>query len=187
MVRETTGRLEQRSAAGADRGAVDQASRVSREFLTHSPDETLALAKAIGEAISSPVVIGLIGPLGAGKTLFARGLAAGLGVNGRVTSPSFTLVHTYRGRMTVHHLDVYRLDDPTDLEGLGFDEMLDDAVVIVEWADRVERLLPRERLDVVIERVDGVDATNTRRIRMVARDDVHGALTQGVVKGGDQR
>ncbi|NPV69514.1 MAG: tRNA (adenosine(37)-N6)-threonylcarbamoyltransferase complex ATPase subunit type 1 TsaE [Firmicutes bacterium] len=169
----------------AGRPAAARPAGNRSEFLTNSPDETLALAGRIGEAIRFPAVIGLSGQLGAGKTLFARGLAGGLGVKGHVTSPSFTLVHTYRGRMTVHHLDVYRLDNPAEIEDLGFHEMLDEAVVIVEWADRVERFMPSERLDVVIERVGREEApANTRHITMTARGEAHCGLVRGLSTAG---
>lgn len=104
-----------------------------------------------------------------------------------MTSPSFTLVHTYRGRMTVHHLDAYRLDNPAEIEDLGFHEMLEGAVVVVEWADRVERFMPRERLDVVIRTMRGGGADESRLIRITAHGRVHCALIERVkARGGSE-
>jgi tRNA threonylcarbamoyladenosine biosynthesis protein TsaE len=114
------------------------------EFATSSPEETEALARRIGEGIDERAVFLLVGDLGAGKTLFTRGLAAGLGVDpDDVSSPTFALVNRYDGgRLRVYHLDLYRLDGPAALGAayeLGLEEMLDErAVVVVEWAERLE-------------------------------------------------
>lgn len=143
---------------------------MTAEFTTRSPQETLALGQHLGGLLHQPAVIGLSGPLGAGKTLFAQGIAAGLGVSGYVKSPSFTLVHVYRGRMPVYHLDVYRLDDPREIEDLGFDEMQSEgSVVIVEWADRVEQYMPPERIDVSIFRT--ANGALSRSVRVTGYGD----------------
>ena len=105
---------------------------------------THALGRALGEAARPGQIIGLTGDLGAGKTHLAKGLVAGLGCASEVTSPTFTLVHEYRGgRLPVFHLDFYRLDAPEELHGLGWDDILDEnGVVIIEWADKFPGLLP---------------------------------------------
>jgi tRNA threonylcarbamoyladenosine biosynthesis protein TsaE len=113
------------------------------DYLTASPDETEALARRVGETIDDRAVLLLVGDLGAGKTLFTRGLAAGLGIDpDEVSSPTFALVNRYDGgRLRLYHLDLYRLDETTAPEaayGLGLEEMLDErAVVAIEWAERL--------------------------------------------------
>ena len=112
-------------------------------FETASPEETEALARRIGEPIDGQAAFLLVGDLGAGKTLFTRGLAAGLGIDpDEVSSPSFTLVNQYRGgRLRLYHLDLYRLDVETAEAAaydLGLEEMLEErAVVAIEWAERL--------------------------------------------------
>lgn len=119
---------------------------------TGSPEATRALAAALGPLLEPGDVVSLVGDLGAGKTAFAQGLAAGLGVDGPVTSPTFTIVQEYEGRLPIAHVDVYRLDTVQDLYDLGFDELIDDGrVTIVEWGDLIAQALPADRLVVRIE------------------------------------
>jgi tRNA threonylcarbamoyladenosine biosynthesis protein TsaE len=117
--------------------------------LTHSTDETLELAGAVGELLRAGDVVSLVGDLGAGKTVFARGVARALGVTEPVVSPSFTIVREYDGRTPLVHVDVYRIDTVQELYDLGFEELVrDDAVTLVEWGDMIDGLLPADRLDV---------------------------------------
>ena|SRR5436190_16552043 len=106
--------------------------------LSHSPAETEALGEAWGRDARSGLVIGLSGDLGAGKTQFVKGLARGLGVATRVHSPTFTLVNIYvGGRLTLFHLDLYRLETPEQIIGAGLDEYLNPlGVTVIEWAAR---------------------------------------------------
>jgi len=109
------------------------------EFITHSAEETFTLARSIGEQLRGGEVFLLKGDLGAGKTVFAKGLAAGLGiVAADVTSPSFTLVNVHEGRLRFYHVDLYRLDAGAH-QGLGLEEIFDDenAVTVIEWAERL--------------------------------------------------
>jgi tRNA threonylcarbamoyladenosine biosynthesis protein TsaE len=97
----------------------------------------------LGKAITPPLVIALEGELGTGKTTLARAICRGYGVTAEVTSPTFTLVHEYEGRSKVFHLDLYRMRSPGELDRLGWDDMLqENALVIVEWADRAPALMP---------------------------------------------
>jgi tRNA threonylcarbamoyladenosine biosynthesis protein TsaE len=120
-------------------------------IITHSADETHAVGKTVGEWIETKTVITLSGDLGAGKTVWVQGLARGLAVPEEyyVTSPTYTLINEYPGRIPLFHIDLYRLDDTVDLEEIGFMEILHgDGIVAIEWADRLQPHLPPERLDV---------------------------------------
>ena len=111
------------------------------EFVTSSADETFALAMRIGEHLKGGEVFLLKGDLGAGKTVFAKGLAAGTGVDpADVTSPTFTLVNFHEGRLRFFHVDLYRLE-PGAEQGLGLEEIFDseESVAVIEWAERLER------------------------------------------------
>lgn len=115
------------------------------EWQTESAAETQAFGRLLAERLAPHELIALSGPLGSGKTQLVKGLAAGLGVPEEepVVSPTFVLVREYVGRLRLYHLDAYRLRDPRELLDLGLEEMLeDDAVVAVEWADRVGAALP---------------------------------------------
>ncbi len=117
--------------------------------MTRSTGETLELAHAVGELLRPGDVVSLVGDLGAGKTVFARGVARALGVTELVVSPSFTIVREYEGRVPLVHVDVYRIDAVQELHDLGFEEVVrDDAVTLVEWGDKIDGLLPGDRLDV---------------------------------------
>ena len=109
-------------------------------ILSSSEEETLAAGEGLGRRLTAGAVVLLFGDLGAGKTAFVRGLARALGVpDDEVTSPTFTLVQEYRGRLTLHHVDLYRLE-PAEVADLGLDELTSgDAVVAIEWAERWHR------------------------------------------------
>jgi tRNA threonylcarbamoyladenosine biosynthesis protein TsaE len=111
------------------------------KFITHSAEQTFELAYRIGERINASAVFLLNGDLGAGKTVFAKGLAAGLDIDpANVTSPTFTLVNYHDGRLRLYHLDLYRLAGTLrEIDSLGLDEMLaqQNAVVLIEWAERL--------------------------------------------------
>ncbi|MGQ0431768.1 MAG: tRNA (adenosine(37)-N6)-threonylcarbamoyltransferase complex ATPase subunit type 1 TsaE [Microthrixaceae bacterium] len=126
---------------------------------TSAADETRDLARAIAAIARPHDILVLAGDLGAGKTAFVQGFGAGLGVTDRITSPTFTLVHVYEGgRLPVHHLDVYRLDQMSEALDLGLAEMLeDDGVVLIEWGDAITPLLPHDYLEVRLTFGDGDD------------------------------
>ena len=123
-----------------------QLSTFKYQITSGSVDETKKLGKIIGSAVSAGTVLALTGDLGSGKTSFVQGLAEGLEVpdDYYITSPSYTLINEYPGRFPLFHVDLYRISDPVDIEDIGLYEILDDnAVVAVEWADRMEqKLLP---------------------------------------------
>jgi tRNA threonylcarbamoyladenosine biosynthesis protein TsaE len=126
------------------------------EMVTKSLDETRALGTKIGASIEAATVIALIGDLGSGKTAFVQGLAAGLGVPGHVTitSPTFTLVNEYPGRKRLFHVDLYRIEQPDEIETVGLDEILyGDGVVAVEWAEKLSGQLPGPFIEIHIDYV----------------------------------
>lgn len=141
------------------------------DFFSHSPEQTRRLGLRLGRLLEPGDVVLLSGPLGAGKTRLAQGIAGGLGVTGTVRSPSYTLVSVYDGdTMRMYHIDLYRLEGDADLATVGVDEYVDDdtAVVVVEWPDRGPAWLPDEALSIHLEHVDEtkrrviVDATGER-------------------------
>jgi tRNA threonylcarbamoyladenosine biosynthesis protein TsaE len=134
--------------------------------VTRSEDETVAVARELADALRPGAVVLLSGNLGAGKTAFVRGLAQGLGIDpGEVSSPTFTLVHEYRGgRVTLFHADLYRLEGAATGD-LGLEEMgVSDGVLAIEWAERLAQVLPGA-IEVRIELVDDT----TRRIAIERR------------------
>ncbi|MCR4401363.1 MAG: tRNA (adenosine(37)-N6)-threonylcarbamoyltransferase complex ATPase subunit type 1 TsaE [Firmicutes bacterium] len=116
-----------------------------------SPRDTRKLGEALGRLLGPGDVVCLEGHLGAGKTVFVQGLAAGMEVKGRVTSPTFTIVHEHPGKVPLYHIDAYRLEGVSDAETAGIDECLyGGGAAAVEWPERIRHLLPEERLDVEI-------------------------------------
>lgn len=135
-------------------------------FTTTSPQQTEALGAALAKLLPAGTLLALRGDLAAGKTCFVHGLAKGLGVEGQVSSPTFTLINEYRGETTLYHLDLYRLDSIREIIDLGLEEMFEDpeGICAVEWAERMESILPERRVDIQFEHVEG----DARRIKMVA-------------------
>jgi len=141
---------------------------------TTSPEETAELGRKLGERLRPGDVLALVGPLGAGKTQLTKGLALGVGAESTATSPTFKLVNEYDGRITLYHIDAYRLRGAGDLVSLGCDEFFDgDGAAVVEWADRVAAALPAEhlRIDIAITGAASrrfiVEARGTRAARLL--------------------
>lgn len=134
-------------------------------FITASPEETFELAKKLGKALEGNEVILLIGELGAGKTLFVRGLAAGLGVSDEtyVCSPSFTLINIYEGRVPLYHLDLYRLEKAEEMTELGLEDLLGNGVLAIEWAEKLPFEIKGVKLIKIIIEVPG---KNRRKIKV---------------------
>ncbi len=125
---------------------------LERIVVTRSPAETRGLAAALAAAARPGDLISLVGELGAGKTQFAKGFGAGLGITDTIVSPSFVLMAEYRGRLPLFHVDLYRLADAAEaLAGGLIDERQAEGVTVVEWAERLAEAMPEERLDVLIE------------------------------------
>lgn len=125
------------------------------KLITNSEKETLELGRLIGTKLKSGDVLSLDGDLGAGKTYMTKGIAEGMGIQDYITSPTFTILNIYEGDLTLYHFDVYRIDDPREMEEIGFDEYLyGDGVCVVEWGSIVSELLPEDTIDVHIKKLD---------------------------------
>lgn len=131
---------------------------------TNSPEETWELAAELADELGAGTVMALHGDLGAGKTCFIQGFAAALGIDEPITSPTYTLIGEYEGRLPFHHLDLYRLSGPEEALGLGLEEYFDvNGITAIEWAERAEGLLPENLLHIEIK-ADDDTAIRTFRI-----------------------
>lgn len=129
------------------------------KITSNSPDDTVSIGQALGKLMKPGTVVCLEGNLGAGKTHFAKGVALGLGVEEHVTSPTFTLINEYEGRLPFYHVDAYRLEDEDEAYELGIEEYLyGNGITLIEWPDRIGSLLPDERLIVTINRGETDDS-----------------------------
>lgn len=137
---------------------------------TNSPEETYALGIKIGQQAQPGQVYTLIGDLGVGKTVFVQGVAAGLGITETVNSPTFTILQVYEeGRLPFYHFDVYRIQDVEEMEEIGYDDCFyGQGICLIEWADLIREVLPREFTEVVIEK-DLEKGFDYRRIQITRR------------------
>ena len=121
---------------------------------TFSPEETEALGKKLGREAKPGEVYTLVGDLGVGKTVFTQGIAKGLEITEPINSPTFTIVQVYEeGRMPFYHFDVYRIGDVEEMEEIGYEDYFyGDGVCLVEWAELIEELLPKNRVELLIEK-----------------------------------
>ena len=137
------------------------------EVTTLSPQETQELGRRLGAQAQQGDLLLLTGALGTGKTTFTQGVAWGLDVQEYAHSPTFVLVHEHQGRLPLFHLDLYRLDDPREVEELGLDEYLAEGVCVVEWAEKALELFPPEHLLIELTEVD----PSQRRLRLTPRGE----------------
>ncbi|HET6370424.1 MAG TPA: tRNA (adenosine(37)-N6)-threonylcarbamoyltransferase complex ATPase subunit type 1 TsaE [Nitrospiria bacterium] len=146
--------------------------------ITRSPEETRRVGESIGRELSGGEVLALSGELGAGKTTLVQGIAKGLGVRTPyVASPTFILVSTHFGRVVLHHVDLYRLDGEAQAEEMGLlDYFSNDAVAVIEWADRALSLLPAERLTVTLKML----SEEEREITLSAEGAHYVAMTRRI-------
>lgn len=140
---------------------------------SNNPDETYRLAYDIGKHIQAGTVITLDGDLGAGKTLFTQGLAAGLGITEPVNSPTFTILQIYEtGRLPLYHFDVYRIEDPEEMQETGLDDYLyGEGVSVIEWAEYIQELVTEDAIRIRIER-DPEKGDDYRVIRIENYEDL---------------
>jgi tRNA threonylcarbamoyladenosine biosynthesis protein TsaE len=146
----------------------------ARELTTHSAEETVAFGRTLAELLSPPKIVLLRGDLGAGKTTLVKGIAEGFQAASEedVTSPTFTLVHEYRGpRANLYHIDLYRIDTPRQLETLGLDDLVSaNSILLIEWGEKFPRFAHERDVEIALESV----GENTRRIRITT--DAHVSL-----------
>jgi tRNA threonylcarbamoyladenosine biosynthesis protein TsaE len=130
---------------------------MTRQTTTHSAEETIAFGRALAADLAPPLTLLLRGDLGAGKTTLVKGLAEGFHAASAedVTSPTFTLVHEYRGpRATLYHIDLYRVDTERELETLGLDDLItQDSILLIEWGEKFPRFMRDRNVEIVLERV----------------------------------
>ena len=141
----------------------------TQQVITHSAEETTALGRTLTELLAPPKLVLLRGDLGAGKTTLVKGIAAGFQAASEedVTSPTFTLVHEYRGpKANLYHIDLYRVDTPRQLETLGLDDLLaDNSILLIEWGEKFPRFLRERDVEITLERV----GENDRKIQISGR------------------
>ncbi len=141
----------------------------SREFITHSAEETIALGRTLAPTLSPPQLVLLRGDLGAGKTTLVKGIVEAFQAASQedVTSPTFTLVHEYRGpAANLYHIDLYRVDTPRQLETLGLDDLIADTnILLIEWGEKFARFVRERDVEIVLERV----GENERRVKVSTR------------------
>ena len=142
---------------------------MTSETMTHSADETIAFGRILARELSPPLIVLLRGDLGAGKTTLVKGIAEGFEAAraDEVTSPTFTLVHEYRGaRASLYHIDLYRIETQRELESLAVDDLLaPDSILLIEWGEKFPRLQRDRDIEIRLERV----GENGRRIQLTSR------------------
>jgi tRNA threonylcarbamoyladenosine biosynthesis protein TsaE len=145
-------------------------------FKTENVEETKKIGYQIGALCQTGMVITLSGDLGAGKTVLTKGIALGLNINRTVSSPTFTILKQYIGRLPLNHFDAYRLEGVH--QDLGFGDMIGfDSVTVIEWPEYVLELLPKERLDITIYRID----EDVREFKVTAHGEVYDSLMKEIL------
>jgi len=142
-------------------------------IITTSVTETMEAGYKLGNILEPGDVICLFGDLGTGKTVFTGGIAKALGIDGYITSPTFSIVNEYNGRLPLFHFDVYRIADTEEMFEIGFEEYLDaGGIVVIEWAGVISDIIPENRIEVKIEKM-GIDAgsIDKRRITFAFRGE----------------
>ncbi len=148
------------------------------KYITESAEETSKIGEQLGRLLSKGNIICLTGDLGAGKTAFTKGIAKGLAVDDYVTSPTYTIINEYQGRLPLYHFDVYRLNDVEEMYELGYEEyFFGDGIVVLEWADIVRDIIPGERLWITILNSKGDDS---REIIMEPTGEVYDDIMKGM-------
>ncbi len=143
-----------------------QTPKLLHETVTHSAEETIAFGRTLGNLLAPPKLVLLRGDLGAGKTTLVKGIAAAFDAAGEedVTSPTFTLIHEYRGpRANLYHIDLYRIDTQRELDTLALDDLrTESSLLLIEWGEKFPQLVRERDLEISLER----EGENVRRIRI---------------------
>ena len=141
----------------------------TREITTHSAEETIAFGRTLTSLLAPPKLVLLRGDLGAGKTTLIKGIASAFQAASEenVTSPTFTLVHEYRGPLaSLYHIDLYRVDTPRQLETLGIEDLIaEDSVLLIEWGEKFARFVRDRDVEITLERI----GENDRKIQVTSR------------------
>lgn len=146
------------------------------QWISNDEQETIALGKKLGELVSANMIITLQGDLGAGKTTLTKGIGQGLGIKAIINSPTFTILKQYVGRLQLHHFDAYRLEDQDD--DLGFEDIFEEGgVCVIEWAHFIEDILPKERLEIIINKNQ-----NKRHITLHPIGSIYEALVKELMQ-----
>jgi tRNA threonylcarbamoyladenosine biosynthesis protein TsaE len=142
---------------------------MTSQTTTHSAEETIAYGRRLAAELSPPLLVLLRGDLGAGKTTLVKGIAEGFeaALAEDVTSPTFTLIHEYRGpRATLYHIDLYRIDTPRELETLGLDDLLaPNCILLIEWGEKFPRFERDKNVEIILEQMGETE----RRIQVITR------------------
>jgi tRNA threonylcarbamoyladenosine biosynthesis protein TsaE len=155
------------------------------DFFSRSPEQTRRIGVCLGKALQAGDVICLQGDLGAGKTTFVQGVALGWGSLDAVSSPTFILVNIYRrgDEARLFHMDAYRLDSTPEAEELDLDSMLNEGPLLIEWPERIDGLVPGERLWIQLEHIDEEEREMKFKATGQRYDDLLGVIRQGVYGG----
>jgi tRNA threonylcarbamoyladenosine biosynthesis protein TsaE len=141
----------------------------TKEFITRSPEETIALGRTLASSLEPPKLVLLRGDLGAGKTTLIKGIAEAFQAakEDDVTSPTFTLIHEYRGpQANLFHIDLYRVDTPRQLETLGLDDLIsDNSILLIEWGEKFARFVRERDIEIAIDRL----GENDRKLLVTSR------------------
>lgn len=136
------------------------------KFHAGSVEKTIELAQRLGKILQKGDTVCLTGDLGTGKTAFTGGIAKALCIEGYITSPTFTIVNEYEGKIPLYHFDVYRIGNASEMFEIGYDEYISgNGISVIEWAELIKEILPSERIDVCMEK-DNLDRTDSRLITM---------------------
>jgi tRNA threonylcarbamoyladenosine biosynthesis protein TsaE len=152
-------------------------------IISKNPTETIFIGKIIGEHLTSGDIVALIGELGTGKTCFTQGIARGIGVPEKyqITSPSFTLINEYRGRVSMYHFDLYRLKGPLDLVDVGYEEYISgNGISVIEWADKINNILPDKTVFISFTYVNETE----RKIAITGKEEFLDVISKALKNGG---
>ena len=140
---------------------------VEYALISLTTDDTLEIGRSIATWLQPGDIVAFYGELGSGKTYFIKGICEGLKMRDEVTSPTFTIMNVYEGDVTVYHFDFYRIDSEDDIYGLGLEDYFyADGICLIEWADRIESFLPKDRIEIRIDTPSDPNSGDRRDIKI---------------------